>query len=153
MDLIKPIIKKNLDTLFVGINPVEGSITKDGYDYFSNNSAFYTILYKAGITNSKISSKEMLDNNLGIVNFYYDIFGDYNGIPNVVVAKYRDSCINLIGRYAPDKVAIMSKHVAEKILLKVVEFGHIRSIFYCVPFPTYPMTSIKKLQYYKELLL
>jgi TDG/mug DNA glycosylase family protein len=62
----KPIIKKGLDILFVGINPHPNSIKKGGY--FMNNGSFWIQLKEAGITKKRLDSESILGEHIGITN-------------------------------------------------------------------------------------
>lgn len=54
-----PFVRKNLDILFVGLNPAEGS-SRNGH-YFSVNQAFWNQLYEAGLI-TKFADKLNADN-------------------------------------------------------------------------------------------
>ena len=155
---ILPLIKQDLDYLFVGINPVEKSFINNKYHYFKSNSYFYTLLHKAGITDEKIDSTKLLDNNIGIVNYYYDYFGDTKNVPNK--KKYRNKLKKYIKEYAPKKIIFLGKQAINNYIdmpeNESQDYGFIGisltcGEIYCVPFPTIPMKKISKIKYYKEI--
>lgn len=49
---LKPFVRKNLDILFVGLNPAKGS-SENGH-YFSVKQSFWNQLYKAGLITEQI---------------------------------------------------------------------------------------------------
>lgn len=151
---IEPIIKNNLDILFVGINPVMRSFKQGQYKFFSSNSHFYTLLKQAGLTKEKIDSTKLLENNLGITNLYDDYFGIYTLIKFKKIIEYVMKLEDLFRKYKPQKIAFLGKHVARQFF-PGCSFGNIGTIkdsqCYCIPFPIYPMKKEKKLKYYGML--
>lgn len=63
---LHPLIKKNIDILFIGINPHPLGVEKDAY--FSNSGALWNQLYETSITAERIDCKELLKLNMGITN-------------------------------------------------------------------------------------
>jgi len=63
---LQPLIKKNLDILFVGINPHPLGVKKDAY--FSNSGALWNQLSEVGITAGRIDCRALLKLNMGITN-------------------------------------------------------------------------------------
>lgn len=70
MKPVKDHIKKNLDVLFVGFNPSLRS-GETGHHFANPNNRFWTILYKAGLTDRKFHPEEdanLLDLGYGLTN-------------------------------------------------------------------------------------
>lgn len=65
-ETLRPLIKKNLDILFIGINPHPLGVKKDAY--FSNSGALWNQLSEVGITAERINCKALLKLNMGITN-------------------------------------------------------------------------------------
>jgi len=63
---LKPLVKENLNVLFVGMNPCPYS-AKVG-KYFALNKSFWYQLYEAGILPKVIDSTQILNYNMGIMN-------------------------------------------------------------------------------------
>jgi len=63
---LQPLIKQNLDILFVGINPHPLGVKKDAY--FSNSGALWNQLSEVGITAERIDCRKLLKLNMGITN-------------------------------------------------------------------------------------
>jgi len=63
---LQPLIKQNIDILFVGINPHPLGVKKDGY--FSNSGALWNQLSDVGITSKRIDCRMLLKLNMGITN-------------------------------------------------------------------------------------
>ncbi|MDP3026332.1 MAG: mismatch-specific DNA-glycosylase [Nanoarchaeota archaeon] len=63
---LHPLIKKDIDILFVGINPHPLGVEKDAY--FSNSGALWNQLFEAGITAERVDCRTLLKLNMGITN-------------------------------------------------------------------------------------
>jgi len=64
---LKPFLRKDLDLLFVGLNPAVGSSRNE--HYFSVNQAFWSQLYSAGLITKEID-KNMADTYIFGSNIY-----------------------------------------------------------------------------------
>ena len=70
MEPISDYIRENLDVLFVGFNPSLRS-SETGHHFANPTNRFWTILYKAGITDRKYTTTEdfkLLDIGYGLTN-------------------------------------------------------------------------------------
>lgn len=65
-ETLQPLIKQNLDILFIGINPHPLGVEKDAY--FSNSGALWNQLFEVGITAERIDCRTLLKLNMGITN-------------------------------------------------------------------------------------
>jgi len=152
---IRPLIKHDLDYLFVGINPVKKSIVNGKYEYFKSNSTFYSLLHKAGITKEKLNHYTLLDNNIGIVNYYSNYFGKYNEVSEKDKEKAKRSLKRYLLKYKPKKIIFLSFKTAQDFTYCKRKYGKLGwyyySDFYIVPFPTMPMKLKDKIKYYKRI--
>ena len=169
-----PFLRKNLDILFVGLNPAKGS-SENGH-YFSVNQAFWNQLYESGLITKRVdksnadelifgSNKYNYKNlNFGITDLVTEI-AESNS--NKIDPKQADliRLENVIKEYKPKAVVLLHKKVLKKfirylgyvvpksntgILGKLIE--NCNTTFYNIAFPHgNTITSESKIDKYNEL--
>tara|TARA_B100000131_G_C17797626_1_gene484060 strand:- start:36 stop:605 length:570 start_codon:yes stop_codon:yes gene_type:complete len=153
---LKPFIRKNLDILFIALNPPEES-NKKGH-YFSVKQSLWNQLYKSGLI-SEIVDKEIADeqvfgsNKLNYNNWQYGIIDLVPDIVKTDGAKVKPTddhvkkLIENICYYKPKIALIIEYKVRDKIYKKGIpmDTGYIGRIleedyeckteFFLIPFP------------------
>lgn len=138
---MKPIIKKDLKLLFVGINPHPAN---KGH-YFNSNKTFWKLLFKAGLTDKIIDDTEILSYNYGIVNL--------TDRPTVSAKELRQDELSmgaysiklLADDYEPRFVVALGNMVY--MLLKKVGIKNLKVIY----FPTSRTPTCKKMEALEKL--
>lgn len=171
---LKPFLRKDLDILFVGLNPAKGS--NDNGHYFSVKQSLWNQLYESGLIIKPVDKKNADEIVFGDNKFNYKKwnFGITDLVTNIVdsdsgkINPSEEDCLKLkkdIITYKPKIVIILHS----KVLKKFVPFlGHpkpksnmgymgllidgINTIFYNIAFPHYNnIHDRKKVDRYKEL--
>ncbi|MBS4217559.1 G/U mismatch-specific DNA glycosylase [Bacillus sp. FJAT-49711] len=126
---MKPItdhIKENLDVLFVGFNPSIMS-SETGHHFANPTNRFWTILYKAGITNRKYSPTEdfkLLDIGYGFTNIVARPTKSAQEISSDEYRTGREVLKDKIKRYRPKIICFVGKGVYQEFSgRKKVEWG------------------------------
>lgn len=169
-----PFLRKNLDILFVGLNPAKGS-SENGH-YFSVNQAFWNQLYESGLITKRVVKSNADELIFGSNKFNYNNWGF--GITDLIteIAESDSTKIrpkqtdlirleNVIKDYKP-KVAIL---LHSKVLKKFVDhLGYVvpesntgklgkliencNTTFYNIAFPHgNTITSESKIEKYTEI--
>lgn len=118
---LHPLIKENLDILFVGINPHPLGVEKEAY--FSNSGALWNQLYETGITAERIDCRALLKLNMGITN---------------IVLRPSVTSLN---------VSKKDLKYGRKRLLKEIKFAKPKSLCFIGKMPYLGLTEKKKCDY------
>lgn len=171
--MLYPFLRKDLDVLFVGLNPANTSSRKG--HYFSTKPAFWNQLYDAGLITKPVNMDEADDEVFGSCNVNYNHW-EY-GVTDLVnflaqsnsseVKPTIQNCIELyetIKKYEPKNVVILHSKVAKFFLKRYLNIGNIQygclgklindcnTVFYNIPFPHgNAIASEFKVKLYKEL--
>ncbi len=172
--MLKPYLRKDLDVLFIGLNPAVGSATKG--HYFSVNSAFWNQLYAAGLIIQPIC-KDIADDHVfgsNEINYNGWQFGITDLLPKVVESnssKVRPSFSHWerlrseIIFYQPRYAVILHSRVIKSVLRYEFSNRYLGDSFYLgkiidqcstefvnIPFPHgNAITNLEKVKLYKEL--
>lgn len=155
---LKPILRRELDLLFVGINPHPEGIQKARF--FSTNASFWWQLFEAGITPRKINSDELLEYNFGITNLVFRPTLSSSELQSEEIQKGAQRLREEIEKYEPRILCSIGKLPAQAIL-KVdrinyswyrgeTPFNHNLKVFVMM-FPTFRASKQRKLAILKEL--
>ena len=122
---LTPFIRKDLDILFVGLNPADGSSDKG--HYFSVNQAFWNQLYDSGLITQQIN-KSIADDivfgstrinnkgwNYGITDLVTEIADSNSGNINPTVAQ-NERLKKLIIEIKPKVVVLMHSKVLKRFV-------------------------------------
>lgn len=169
-----PFLRKNLDILFVGLNPAKGS-NENGH-YFSVNQAFWNQLYESGLITKrvdKLNADELIfgSNKYNYKNWNFGITDLITEIAESNSAKIRPKQTdlirleNVIKDYKPKTTILLHSKVLKKF---VDHLGHVvpesntgrigkliensNTVFYNIAFPHgNAITSESKIDQYTEL--
>ena len=153
--MIYPFLRRNLDILFVGLNPANTSSKKE--HYFSTNQSFWNQLYESGLIKEHID-KDVADNvvfgssSINHHNYEYGITDLVNYLAesnSSIVKPTLKNCIRLqedIMLYKPRIVVLLHSKVVKcfvnEYLKKNITKGYAgklldncNTVFYYVPFP------------------
>lgn len=154
MKTLKPIIKSNLDVLFVGMNPHPRSVEKGGY--FTSNGSFWVQLQKAGFTKDRIDDKKILSFNMGIMNL---VDKPTKTAEEVEFSEWVKGYIRFkkyVAKYKPQNIVFIGKLPFEKVYkCKAPEYGFIDTeenfkVFVMI-FPTFRGNSKNKVKILKKI--
>lgn len=154
---LKPFLRKNLDVLFVGLNPAKGS--SDNRHYFSVKQNFWNQLYNSGLITKNIDkmiADDLIfaDNKYNLNNYNYGITDLITEIAESDSKKINpklsdvEKLINIIKNFQP-KIVIILHNVVLKYLFRYLKkkkpssnqgfLGNLLPnsdiIFYTIPFP------------------
>ena len=169
-----PFLRKDLDILFVGLNPAKGSSEKG--HYFSVNQAFWNQLYESGLITKQVDKLNADDLIFGSNKYNYknwnfgmtDLITETAESNSTKVNPKNSDCIrleNLIKEYSPKSVILIHKKVLKKFIRylgyvvpesntgklgKLIE--NCDTTFYNIAFPHGNIiTNESKIQKYSEL--
>ena len=154
MKTLKPIIKTNLDVLFVGMNPHPRSIIKGGF--FSNNGSFWVQLQKAGFTKDRIDDKKILDYNMGIMNL---VDRPTRTAEEIEFSEWVKGYIRFkkyVSKYKPRNIVFIGKLPFEKVYkCKAPQYGFIDTkdgfrVFIMI-FPTFRCSMKTKIEVLRKI--
>ena len=171
---LKPFLKKNMDVLFIGLNPSD--ISDGNGHYFSVNKSFWNQLFQSGLITKDIDKSTADEIVFGKNEFNKNrwSYGIADLVPyisdrvskNIKVTKndYKN-LKNLISKYKPKTVCIIHNEVMKCIRkngpeIKDIKYGQIGKIFedldtmfFYIPFPHgNAYTTVYKIKLYKELV-
>jgi len=171
---LEPIVRHDLDILFIGLNP--GKKSSDNGHYFSANQRLWKQLYNAGLITKKVDKKEADDiifkNNQ--FNFHGWSYGVTDLVPEIAESKsgyvkpnkkHKEKLKELIQEFEPKVAILLHYKVGEKFLpylgevYKGANFGEIGKIidncstmFYSIGFPHVSKIPDKeKIENYKRV--
>lgn len=154
---LKPVLKKGLDILFVGINPHLKGIPKGRF--FSTNSSIWWQLSEAGITPCKINSDKLLKYNFGITNLVFRPALSSSEIRPEEIKKGARRLRKEIEEYRPKILCSIGKLPAQAILRGdnlsygwhkgKIPFSYDLKVFVMM-FPTFRASKQRKLNILKE---
>lgn len=174
--MLYPFVRKNLDILFVGLNPANTSSNKG--HYFSTNCAFWNQLYESGLITfpiDKNSADEKVFGSTGINTNQWeygmtDLVNFLAESKSSSVKPTDEDCKKLmktIKEYKPRIVVLLHSKVITyfakrymcKKTIKRGEYGNLGrlinncdSIFFSVPFPHgNSIPNGKKVELYKQI--
>lgn len=174
--MIYPIIRPNLDILFVGLNPAKTSSEKG--HYFSTDPAFWNQLYEAGLITERVDMEEADDivfrsSKINYNNWEYGITDLVNYLAEsksrkvTPTKKHCEELEQTIIKYKPKVVVLLHSKVREhfvkgylnkNITIKNGDFGKLISgcdtNFYNVPFPhgnEKYYSDERKIEHYKKI--
>jgi hypothetical protein len=122
---LDPFVRKNLDILFVGLNPAKGS--SRNRHYFSVNQAFWNQLYDSGLITTRIDKSKADDcvfgqNDIDFHNWSYGITDLVTAVAessSSMIKPTRKDCEvlrSLIVDLSPHVVILLHGKVVEKFL-------------------------------------
>lgn len=124
---LKPFIRKNLDILFVALNP--SFVSNKKMHYFSKNQSFWNQLYKSQLIVEEVD-KDIADDKVfgsNLINFNNWNYGIIDIVPNIVQSNSSsvrvniEDCVrlkNIIIEYSPKIVVIMHSKVLDKFIFR-----------------------------------
>ncbi|KAB7706171.1 G/U mismatch-specific DNA glycosylase [Bacillus aerolatus] len=116
MEPIKDHLKENLDILFVGFNPSLRS-GETGHHFANPNNRFWTILYRAGLTDTKfrpIEDDKLLDLGFGLTNIVARPTRNAQEITKEEYNEGREELKKKISFYKPKIVCFVGKGVYQQ---------------------------------------
>ena len=116
MEQIRDYIKENLDVLFVGFNPSIRS-SETGHHFANPTNRFWSILYKAGITDRKYAPTEdykLLDIGYGLTNIVTRPTRNAEEITQEEYDEGRQELKKKITLYKPKIVCFVGKGVYQQ---------------------------------------
>lgn len=171
---LKPYIRKNLEILFVGLNPAKGS-NENGH-YFSVNNAFWNQLASSGLISNYINKMHADEIVFGsnLINYrgwnygITDLVIEHAESDSKKVQPKEKDCLrleNTIRKFKPKVVVLMHQKVQTAFLPFIghyslsVNEGYIgkvmdesNTIFFSIAFPHgNSITSDEKTKKYKEI--
>ncbi|VEF48169.1 mismatch-specific thymine-DNA glycosylate (mug) family protein [Bacillus freudenreichii] len=116
---MKPIpdhLKEDLDVLFIGFNPSIRS-SETGHHYANPTNRFWTILYKAGLTDRKVDADKdftLLQKGYGFTNIVSRPTRNAQEISSAEYKQGRDELIKKITTYRPKIACFVGKGVYQQ---------------------------------------
>lgn len=146
------ILKKQMDILFIALNPPDASNSKG--HYFSRVSTFWDILYESGLIVSRINNlmeadeKVFKDNAINYKNLNYGVYDLVHIVESdskkvKLATEDMIKTLSVIESYKPSVVCLMHNKVRkafikEKIIPKGLKYGrlgnYVSSIIFLFPF-------------------
>ena len=120
---IKPFLRKNLDILFIGLNPAKGS--SDNGHYFSVYQNFWNQLYNSGLIIHSVD--KMIADNLIFGNNKYNLNNFNYGITDLIT-EIAESNSNIINPTLNDVKNLIT--IIEKIQPKITIILHGKVLTY-----------------------
>jgi len=132
-----PFVRKNLDILFVGLNPAKGS--SRNRHYFSVNQSFWNQLYESGLIINPVNKSKADDQIFGrtALNFHGWSFGITDLVPRFAesdskkIKPDRTDCENL---------AVLIQDISPKVVI-LLHSKVIKYFFNYVNFPLPPTNA------------
>jgi len=155
---LKPVLRKGLDILFIGINPHPKGIPKGRF--FSTNPSIWWQLSEAGITPGKISSDDLLEYNFGITNLVFRPTLSSSEIRPEEIKRGAQRLRKEIEKYKPKILCSIGKLPAQAILkADKIDYGWYKGKtpfsynlkVFVMMFPTFRASKQRKLEILKEL--
>ena len=120
-----PFLRKDLDILFVGLNPAKGSSEKG--HYFSVNQAFWNQLYESGLITKKVDKLNADDLIFGSTKYNFknwnygitDLITEIAESNSSIIKPKISDCIrleNLIKEYTPKSVILIHQKLLKKFI-------------------------------------
>lgn len=116
MERIPDHIQKGLRILFIGFNPSIRS-SETGHHYANPTNRFWTILYKAGLTDRKYTPKEdaaLLEMGFGFTNIVARPTRNAQEITSIEYEKGRAALLDKIRFYKPKVACFVGKGVYQQ---------------------------------------
>jgi hypothetical protein len=129
-----PFVRKNLDILFVGLNPAKGS--SHNRHYFSVNQSFWNQLFEAGLIIVPVDKTNADEKIFGSTDFNYQ--GWSYGITDLV-PKYAESDSKKIKPKHSDceNLAVLIRDISPRVVILL----HSKVMKYFIDYVNYPLPS------------
>ncbi len=156
--MLKPILRANLDVLFVGFNPHPYSWERGRY--YAHGS-LWRILRKSGLAPDIQNDSQLFDYNFGITDLIHDRpTREAKEIPDadyaVAVLRFRRQLTRLAPRVACFTGKDVYRHFAGLKRSTAIDYGVAgsfkKSVLFVAPFPSHKwITDAEKARHYKQI--